>query len=58
MTRTTYLPPASADQLPRTVVDWKRITGLTDPSVLAAAVRRRVDAVSGELRYADFFRTR
>lgn len=39
-------------------MDWKRVTGLTDPSVLAAAVRRRVDAVPGELRYADFFRTR
>lgn len=56
MTRTTYLPPARADQLPRSLGDWKRLTGLTDPMVLTAAVRRRVEAVPGELRYADFFR--
>lgn len=51
----TYSPPARADELPTTRDAWHRWTGLTDPAVIAAAVRRRVAAVPGEPRYADFF---
>lgn len=51
----TYSPPIRADELPTTRDAWHRRTGLTDPAVIAAAVRRRLAAVPGEARYADFF---
>lgn len=51
----TYAPPARLDEHPTTREAWRRRTGLTDPAVMARAVQRRVAAVPGEPRYADFF---
>lgn len=51
----TYAPPARLDEYPTTREAWRRRTGLTDPAVMARAVQRRVAAVPGEPRYADFF---
>lgn len=52
-----YAPPFDGAVLPRTREEWRRRAGLTDPAVLATAVRHRICA--GETdnpSYADFFR--
>jgi hypothetical protein len=54
MTRSTYAAPAREDQMPTSDDGWHR-TGLTNPSVLAAAVRARLGSWDDEPRYSDFF---
>lgn len=55
MKPTTYRPPARPEQLPTTHEAWRQRTGLTDPAVIAVLVERRLAAIPGEPRYADFF---
>ncbi|PZF58337.1 hypothetical protein DEJ23_05615 [Curtobacterium sp. MCSS17_008] len=54
--RTTYAPPVAPEDVPVSRSAWRRVAGLTDPSVLAAHVRLRTAGLDADAIYEQFFR--